>query len=69
MLDVFHKEPLALILTGVLLHPWSAARGSVLWSKGHHVVLKVLLLLAGGEKVHLCPQAERRRKWRCVPEM
>lgn len=34
MLDVSHKEPLALILTGVLLHPWSAARGSVLWSKG-----------------------------------
>lgn len=32
VLDVSHKKPLALNVTGVLLHPWSAAQGSVLWS-------------------------------------
>lgn len=73
MLDVSHKEPLALILTGVLLHPCSEAHGSVLcsnsvlcpkgtlWSPGCFSFLQE-------EKVHPCAQAEGCRYWSCVTE-
>lgn len=58
-----HKEPLALILLVVLLLPWSAAHGSVLWSnnvfcpKGTFSSPRCFSFLQE-EKAHLCPQAE-----------